>query len=308
METAMSDQSDRHQFERVARLFVRKLGAAGLNAEKGRTNVHETGGRDAEIATWSVGQPCISVWFDHWLETDDRHYWLGFEGAKGAINKLLENIEKEREEKPAVYNNTRFVNDEGSTLDVVRRHNGFVCEHYGEDNSYLGKYQLTSRPNIERLVDELAKFILKLVHIDQAETIRPSENERIARGRIGQADFRRELVDYWGGCAVTGCTISQALRASHIKPWSRSTVHEKRDPNNGLLLTATIDALFDEHLISFDDHGRMLLTTKIRPKDRKALMLAGRKLSKPLLEKQKRYLRLHRREAERRWNQSLIRA
>ena len=139
----MSDQSDRQQFERVVQLFMRKLGKAGLNAKNGRIKIAPEKGWHTELATWSVGQPIISVYFDHWLETDDRHYWLGFEGTKDAVNKLLKNIEGEREEKTAIYNNTRFVNDEGSVLEVVRRHNGFVCEHYRGNNSYLGKYQLT---------------------------------------------------------------------------------------------------------------------------------------------------------------------
>jgi hypothetical protein len=43
------------------------------------------------------------------------------------------------------------------------------------------------------------------------------------------------------------------LIASHIKPFIDSTENEAYDPNNGLLLSRTIDSLFDLKYISFSD-------------------------------------------------------
>ena len=52
--------------------------------------------------------------------------------------------------------------------------------------------------------------------------------------------------------------------ASHIVPWKDSSDQERRDVNNGILLSPTYDALFDKHLISFDDTGSIIISSKIK--------------------------------------------
>ncbi len=98
----------------------------------------------------------------------------------------------------------------------------------------------------------------------------------------------------WGGrCAVTGCSVVEVLRASHVKPWRRSSNKERLDPHNGLLLGAHLDALFDAGLISFDDDGSMLISKQVRLKDREQLRLVGG-LRRAPSEELKRYLAYHR--------------
>lgn len=88
--------------------------------------------------------------------------------------------------------------------------------------------------------------------------------------RVGQGGFRDALMAKWGGsCAVTGLTCPELLRASHVKPWSYSSRRERLDSNNGLLLAAHLDALFDKGLISFDDAGKMLLSSRLLSDERK---------------------------------------
>lgn len=88
--------------------------------------------------------------------------------------------------------------------------------------------------------------------------------------RVGQGGFRDALMTKWDSrCAVTGLTCPELLRASHVKPWSRSSQRERLDPNNGLLLAAHLDALFDRGLITFDDTGNMLLSSRIPADERK---------------------------------------
>lgn len=53
------------------------------------------------------------------------------------------------------------------------------------------------------------------------------------------------------------------LIASHIKPFIFSNDNEAYDPNNGLLLSRTIDSLFDLKYISFTDDGQMLFSKRI---------------------------------------------
>jgi len=122
----------------------------------------------------------------------------------------------------------------------------------------------------------------------------PTTTEALIDARLGQGRFRVALEREWNGsCAVTGCAILQMLRASHIKPWEASTDAERLDSNNGLLLSAHIDALFDEGLISFADDGKMLLSDQISIKDKLYFRLPG-KLRKKLNKQQKKFLAYHR--------------
>ncbi|MBQ9838626.1 MAG: HNH endonuclease [Oscillospiraceae bacterium] len=51
------------------------------------------------------------------------------------------------------------------------------------------------------------------------------------------------------------------LVASHIKPWAVSSNSERLQVDNGLLLSATYDRLFDSGLITFDTSGRIFLSS-----------------------------------------------
>ena len=50
------------------------------------------------------------------------------------------------------------------------------------------------------------------------------------------------------------------LVASHCKPWRDSNNEERIDGENGLLLTPTIDHLFDRGFIGFEDNGMLILS------------------------------------------------
>ena len=127
--------------------------------------------------------------------------------------------------------------------------------------------------------------------------------KQLIEARLGQGRFRRDLEARWGyACAVTDCNLRKVLRASHMKPWSKSKDAERTDPCNGLLLEANLDALFDSYLISFEDGGRILLSRKLSPHHRKALGLSGSKLRKQLNEKELQFLRHHRKEFLKREN------
>ena len=62
---------------------------------------------------------------------------------------------------------------------------------------------------------------------------------------------------------MTKVTISQVLVASHIKPWAICNNKERIDVNNGLLLSATYDRLFDSGLITFDKNGKLKISKLI---------------------------------------------
>lgn len=77
--------------------------------------------------------------------------------------------------------------------------------------------------------------------------------------RIGQAAFKKSLIQvYQGCCPITGITEPSLLRGSHIKRWADSDNSERLDPHNGFLFAVHIDALFDRGLISIDDEGHII--------------------------------------------------
>lgn len=96
--------------------------------------------------------------------------------------------------------------------------------------------------------------------IERRGDLSESEREALVKLRIGQGWFRKQLVERWNGCAVTRCTMTHFLVASHIVPWSScGSTSERWSADNGLLLTPNLDKLFDRGLIGFEDSGSIIL-------------------------------------------------
>ena len=104
--------------------------------------------------------------------------------------------------------------------------------------------------------------------------ISDTERESLIKSRIGQGSFRSALLKkYHGTCIVTGITLKNLLIASHIKPWAVSTNTERLSTENGLLLSANYDRLFDGGLISFDNNRKILVSRYIDDGNKKRLNL-----------------------------------
>lgn len=125
---------------------------------------------------------------------------------------------------------------------------------------------------------------------------RNTEVERLVRQRVGQERYRDALLTYWGGaCAVTGVTVTEALRASHAKPWAECPDDAERlDAFNGFLLVANLDALFDRFLISFDDTGHLLTSTRLSQSDLPGLGIHPGMTLRWLASEHRHYLQWHR--------------
>jgi len=50
------------------------------------------------------------------------------------------------------------------------------------------------------------------------------------------------------------------LIASHCKPWRDATDDERLNGENGLLLTPSIDHLFDRGFIGFENNGELIIS------------------------------------------------
>ena len=129
--------------------------------------------------------------------------------------------------------------------------------------------------------------------VEEAQ-ISATTRSALVDARLGQGRFRRELMRRWGSaCAVTGCRVGAVLRASHCKPWRASDNSERLDSNNGLVLAANLDALFDAGLITFDEGGEMLVASVLSEQEQRALGLPEKLMRSPG-SKLRSYLTYHR--------------
>ena len=125
---------------------------------------------------------------------------------------------------------------------------------------------------------------------------KPNETERsgLVTSRVGQGYYRQQIIEKWEGtCPVTNSNLLKILISSHIVPWSESTNEERLDVENGILLSPTLDSLFDKNLISFEDTGEMILSKTLSLNDLKVLGVPnGVKIK--VTEGMKKYLKKHR--------------
>lgn len=116
---------------------------------------------------------------------------------------------------------------------------------------------------------------------------------REVKARIGQQKFKKHLLSIENVCKICGLSEPSVLIASHIKPWSKSTPQERGDLDNGFLMCANHDALFDKFLITVIDNGEIIISDKIDKSNYKLLGLEN--LPKlQLTEANKQYLVSHR--------------
>jgi hypothetical protein len=137
-----------------------------------------------------------------------------------------------------------------------------------------------------------------LKQIRDDNSIPRTQREQLILARIGQGDFRKALLERWDKkCAVTLCPQAEVLRASHMKKWSDSSHSERLAPQNGLMLSANLDALFEVGLISFADEGRMLVSRVVKQSTMQSLgITGGMRLQKKLSNEEKIFLKYHREE------------
>ena len=125
--------------------------------------------------------------------------------------------------------------------------------------------------------------------------LKPDKTERqgLVISRVGQGYYRQELIKKFNGrCAVTSIDREEILIASHIVPWRLSTDEERLDVDNGILLSPLYDALFDKHLISFNDDGEILIANSIKDDNLKTNIRLNAKII--VTQGMKKYLSRHR--------------
>lgn len=91
-------------------------------------------------------------------------------------------------------------------------------------------------------------------------------------------------------------SVGTLFRASHIKAFSECTIEEAFDINNGILMIANADALFDKHLITISDNGEIIFSFLLKNEYKliQELKLTEKVFKAILNSKRKEYLKRHR--------------
>jgi putative restriction endonuclease len=91
-------------------------------------------------------------------------------------------------------------------------------------------------------------------------TIPETERLAIIRARYGQGLFKERVGKIETRCRITGVENLVHLIASHCKPGRDATNEERLNGENGLLLTPSIDHLFDRGFIGFENNGKLIIS------------------------------------------------
>ncbi len=134
------------------------------------------------------------------------------------------------------------------------------------------------------------------VDIATDHAIRETERTALVQARRGQGLFREKVRAIESACRVTKVERMEHLIASHVQPWRDSNNEERLDGENGLLLTPTVDHLFDKGFISFEDNGRVIVSPVADPDSLRRMGVDpdGRMNVGAFSEGQRRYLNFHR--------------
>lgn len=130
-----------------------------------------------------------------------------------------------------------------------------------------------------------------------SDYILPNVTERsgLVVSRVGQGAYRKSIINRWENkCAVTGFGDSRVLIASHIHPWKDARDDERLDVSNGILLSPTYDALFDRHLITFENSGKIILSDSVPADEYRKIGVTGHEQIRKINSDNFYYLEKHR--------------
>lgn len=132
--------------------------------------------------------------------------------------------------------------------------------------------------------------------VNENHTLPDTEKQAIVMARRGQGLFKQRVMLLERACRITGVNREEHLRASHCKPWRDANNEERLDGENGLLLTPSMDHLFDRGFIGFDERGETIISPVAH---KESLLRMGLDPHKPpnvgsFSSGQRKYLEFHR--------------
>ena len=230
---------------------------------------------------------------DGWDEANEFYLYTG-EGQIGDMefkrgNKAIRDHQKDKK-KLFLFKETRktFIELIGEMFFVD--YNFIQTFDFDKNNRKAIQFKLqTVKPEIKLVNKKEKEPKLPESYIPPNKT----ERQGLVTSRVGQGKYRRKLITkFQGKCAITKTNVEEILIASHIVPWRLSNDRERLDEDNGILLSPLYDALFDKHLISFQDDGTILISKSIKEKELISLINKNAKIA--VNEGMKKYLEKHR--------------
>lgn len=143
---------------------------------------------------------------------------------------------------------------------------------------------------------QLTALLLSNPAVVRANDI-PDETERrgLVTSRVGQGAYRKSILYRWNfKCAVTNYGKNEILIASHIVPWRDASNADRLNVHNGILLSPTYDALFDRHLISFENSGKIILSDSLSKTQYSSIGVTGKEIVRNLSRENYPFLEQHR--------------
>lgn len=158
-------------------------------------------------------------------------------------------------------------------IQIILNNPTFVEKNTRGNNMYSNSLkQFRSYRTTTEEADVISQAVIDVITKDTQISV--TERDSLIKSRVGQGAFRTTLLEkYKGSCVVTGITLKNLLIASHIKPWAVSSNVERLSSENGLLLSANYDRLFDCGLISFDDNRKIIVSRYVDEANKKRLHL-----------------------------------
>jgi hypothetical protein len=170
---------------------------------------------------------------------------------------------------------------------------GKEASSVGDVGQDISKIERDS-PAPERDIEEWERRVEVAIAADSA--IRETERTALVQARRGQGLFRDNVRSIEHACRITKVERMEHLIASHVRPWRDSSNDQRLDGENGLLLTPTVDHLFDKGFISFEDSGQLIVSPVADPNSLKRMGVdpEGHMNVGAFSQGQRRYLEFHR--------------
>ncbi len=149
-------------------------------------------------------------------------------------------------------------------------------------------------PAPERDIEEWERRVEVAIVADTV--IRETERTALVQARRGQGLFRDNVRSIERACRITKVERLEHLIASHVQPWRDSSNDQRLDGEKGLLLTPTVDHLFDKGFISFEDSAQLIVSPVADPNSLKRMGVdpGGRVDVGTFSQGQRHYLDFHR--------------
>jgi putative restriction endonuclease len=96
--------------------------------------------------------------------------------------------------------------------------------------------------------------------VEQNSQIPETDRQALIVARRGQGLFKDRVMQIEHRCRITHVDNPAHLIASHCKPWRDCNNNERLNGENGLLLTPSIDHLFDRGFIGFENSGKLIIS------------------------------------------------